>query len=354
MPNYEAWQPQICAVFGKEGHVWLADRASGLLYSTDGGLNFTKITSVSEATRVTVGKAAPSASYPAIFIWGVVNSVNGLFRSDDQGATWQRINDAEHEYARNHSVIAGDPRVYGRLYDGIGGRGVVYGDIASVACASLSLPSTASLCETGSANIDTKITDAAYTFAWKKDGTTLAVTTSSIAVSDTGSYTVVAKKTSCTDLTATVKVPACQQSISLSAGWNLLSFNVHPKDSSIATLFAGLNLQELKTMDAFWRLGQDAALNGITKLTAGNGYLVNMNTAGTLTLSGMPCKVATSYTAATTWQLLGCTYKTATPFTSIFDATNCSAIKNFDGFWMPNNNTSSILNIEPGKGYFIK
>ena len=54
------------------------------------------------------------------------------------------------------------------------------------------------------------------------------------------------------------------------------------------------------------------------------------------------------------WQLIGCPYQVAKPLTSIFDTTNCTLIKNFDGFWKPNNGTNSILNIETGKAYFLK
>jgi hypothetical protein len=39
-----------------------------------------------------------------------------------------RINDDSHQYGWI-SPIAGDPRIYGRVYLGTNGRGVVYGDI---------------------------------------------------------------------------------------------------------------------------------------------------------------------------------------------------------------------------------
>jgi hypothetical protein len=58
-----------------------------------------------------------------------VNSVEGLFRSDDQGDNWIRNNDEETEWARNYTDLAGDPRIYDRVYIGLDGRGIVYGDI---------------------------------------------------------------------------------------------------------------------------------------------------------------------------------------------------------------------------------
>jgi hypothetical protein len=38
-----------------------------------------------------------------------------------------RANDDAHEYGGSHMLI-GDPRIYGRVYVAVGGRGIVYGD----------------------------------------------------------------------------------------------------------------------------------------------------------------------------------------------------------------------------------
>jgi photosystem II stability/assembly factor-like uncharacterized protein len=60
---------------------------------------------------------------------GTVGSVYGFFRSDDAGTTWTRINDDNHQYGAIN-VIIGDPRIYGRVYLGTNGYGILYGDIA--------------------------------------------------------------------------------------------------------------------------------------------------------------------------------------------------------------------------------
>jgi hypothetical protein len=127
--SYTIPQPEVKAVFGQQGHLWLANHDNGLFHSTDGGQSWFEINNVNSAYKVTTGKAAPGKSYPAIYIWGIVNSIEGLFRSDDQGVNWVRINDEETEWARNHTDLTGDPRIYGRIYIGLGGRGIVYGDI---------------------------------------------------------------------------------------------------------------------------------------------------------------------------------------------------------------------------------
>ena len=120
----------IRAVPGNAGHLLLTTGTGGLWRSTNGGSTWTRINgpTVTEAYELGVGMAAPGQAYPAIFVMGVVNSISGYFRSDDQGATWTMISDLAHEYG-DVTVIQGDPRVYGRLYVGTNGRGILYADI---------------------------------------------------------------------------------------------------------------------------------------------------------------------------------------------------------------------------------
>ncbi|XID93951.1 X2-like carbohydrate binding domain-containing protein [Paenibacillaceae bacterium WGS1546] len=121
------------AIPGIEGDVWLAGGSEesgiyGLWHSTDSGASFTKLSNVQEADVVGFGKAAPGQSYMAIYVSAQIDDVRGIFRSDDAGANWVRINDDQHQYAVTNSAITGDPRVYGRVYFGTNGRGIIYGD----------------------------------------------------------------------------------------------------------------------------------------------------------------------------------------------------------------------------------
>jgi photosystem II stability/assembly factor-like uncharacterized protein len=126
-PGWTA-EAQPKAVFGREGDIWLPT-AAGLYRSTDSGATFTRIGSIDSAPLVGFGMAAPGASYPAVYAVGTIGGVYGIFRSDDVGNTWTRINDDAHQYGMLGS-ISGDPRIYGRVYVGTQGRGIVYGDIA--------------------------------------------------------------------------------------------------------------------------------------------------------------------------------------------------------------------------------
>lgn len=122
------------AVFGREGDNWLAGGSDtttyGLWHSTDSGASFTKIANVQKADNVSFGKAAPGQAYPAIYIVAQVDGVRGVFRSNDMAATWVRVNDDQHQYGNIGEALSGDPRVYGRVYVGTNGRGIVWGDTA--------------------------------------------------------------------------------------------------------------------------------------------------------------------------------------------------------------------------------
>ena len=115
------------AVPGLEGNLWLPGGSAGLYRSGNSGSSFARITSVQEAYQLGFGKAAPGQTHPAIYLWGRVGNVTGIFRSDDEGITWVRINDDQHQYGWINAII-GDARTYGRVYLATGGRGIVYGE----------------------------------------------------------------------------------------------------------------------------------------------------------------------------------------------------------------------------------
>ncbi|MEU4448568.1 RICIN domain-containing protein [Actinosynnema sp. NPDC050801] len=119
---------RLKAAPGNAGDLWIAD-GGGLSRSTDGGTSFQELGAVRGATAVGFGKAAPGARYHALYLIGTVNGVTGIFRSTDVGATWVRVNDDRNQFGGAvGGVITGDPEVYGRVYVGTNGRGVLYGE----------------------------------------------------------------------------------------------------------------------------------------------------------------------------------------------------------------------------------
>ena len=100
------------------------DPSTGTLYSShDGGKTFGKVASAGVVATIGFGKAAPGASYPAIYL----ASDAGVFRSTDEGSSWVRINDEQHSYGWIGQTVTGDPRVFGRVYLGTNGRGILVG-----------------------------------------------------------------------------------------------------------------------------------------------------------------------------------------------------------------------------------
>ncbi|MBV6325075.1 GDSL-type esterase/lipase family protein [Duganella violaceipulchra] len=119
----------VRAAPGREGDVWVALYDGGLARSTDAGASFAKLANVGYAAAVGFGKAAPGASYPAVYIWGSVDGVRGVFRSIDSGASWLRINDDNHQYGGpgDAQFVIGDANTYGVVYMSTAGRGIVTG-----------------------------------------------------------------------------------------------------------------------------------------------------------------------------------------------------------------------------------
>jgi hypothetical protein len=125
-PEYGLVPTSLEAVPGHEGHAW-ASTGEELYRSTDSGATWQSLDGVSESAGVGFGKGKDGASYPAVYIIAKVNDVYGLYRSDDEGRAWVRINTVEQQFGGANRIL-GDPRVYGRAYIGTHGRGILVGD----------------------------------------------------------------------------------------------------------------------------------------------------------------------------------------------------------------------------------
>ena len=110
----------------REGDLWLAS-GNFLMHSEDGGTSFKKIDGLSLVSTVGLGMAAPGKSEPCIYVIAAIGSLQGAFRSDDGGSTWICLTDAQHGFGTMDQIV-GDPRIYGRVYIGTNGRGVLFGD----------------------------------------------------------------------------------------------------------------------------------------------------------------------------------------------------------------------------------
>jgi hypothetical protein len=120
-------QDRLYATPGREGELYLA--AFHGLYRAADGARFVRLPGVGEIHAFGFGRAAPGRDTPALYLVGTVQGRYGLFRSTDAAASWQRINDDAHQWGLILHV-SGDPKVFGRVYVGTHGRGVLYGDPA--------------------------------------------------------------------------------------------------------------------------------------------------------------------------------------------------------------------------------
>jgi len=113
---------------GREGSVWLPT-PDGLYHSVDSGGSFSQVDRIESAQQVGFGRAAVEGGAPAIFVAGRIGDTDAVFRSDDGGKTWVRLNDGRLRFGWI-SALTGDPRKHGRVYVGTGGRGIFVGEPA--------------------------------------------------------------------------------------------------------------------------------------------------------------------------------------------------------------------------------
>lgn len=110
----------------RSGEAWVAASWRGLLHWSPGRL--ARVPGVDNVMSVGLGKPAKDGDPLVLFVFGEVDGRRGLYRSDDNGRRWQRI---DHDALRFGGImrhVTGDPRLHGRVYFGTEGRGIWYGD----------------------------------------------------------------------------------------------------------------------------------------------------------------------------------------------------------------------------------
>lgn len=122
---------RIALAHGKEGNIWIAMGSGGIMYSLDSGKAF-KLVYTIQCNAIAVGKEMPDSDIPTVFIYGRNSSddVVGIYRSTDQGKTWTRADDEQHQFGSlaNAGMIEADRNIYGRVYRSTAGMGIPYMD----------------------------------------------------------------------------------------------------------------------------------------------------------------------------------------------------------------------------------
>ena len=126
-PHWREIAFPLRATPGRDGDLWFVS-TRGLFHSVDGGQRFGRVDSDVAVRAMDFGAPMPGHDDPALYAIGEREGVLGIYRSDDAGRSWSRVNDDQHEYGRRYRAVAGDPRIPGRVYVATDGRGVVYGE----------------------------------------------------------------------------------------------------------------------------------------------------------------------------------------------------------------------------------
>jgi hypothetical protein len=171
------------------------------------------------------------------------------------------------------------------------------------------------------------------------------------------------KRGSAWDIGAYEYIPSTAQSLSLTAGWNWISFNVLPGDLSLNSVFNGIlpQVEQVKTQtqskirsNGNWK-GDLANMNGIGQYKM---YKVKVNAARTLTVTGSAIVQTTPINLAGGWNWVAFLPTTTMPIATALDSikSKVQEIKSLTqsatysgGAW-----SGTLTQLDPGQGYAIK
>lgn len=147
-----------------------------------------------------------------------------------------------------------------------------------------------------------------------------------------------------------------QQSISLQAGWNMVSLNMHRDNMQISTIFANIMqyIQCVKSTDGvFFPNNPFSTLNS---LSDGKGYYVRVSQSCLLQIAGTQVDASVAIPLQTGWNLCGFTPQSSlavgVALASIAD--NLQEVKGVEGVYIPGNPLNTLSTLSPGRAYWIK
>ena len=84
---------------------------------------------IQSAKAFAIGAAKDENSPMTLYAIGQNEDVYGIWRSTDSGETWQKINDDMHQFGAIGESMAADLRIFGQVYFGSNGRGILRGRV---------------------------------------------------------------------------------------------------------------------------------------------------------------------------------------------------------------------------------
>jgi hypothetical protein len=114
-----------------EGQLWFVkndvNSTDKLLMSSDGGTTWNSLASMDRCFDFGFGKPIGASPHPTLFIYGIVQGAEGIYRSTDLGATWVNISGSTPLPLTAINTIEGDKVEEGLVYVGFACRGIQYG-----------------------------------------------------------------------------------------------------------------------------------------------------------------------------------------------------------------------------------
>lgn len=105
----------------------LAQDFRGLFVSSDNGVTFTELPGTQHAIDVALGAPAPGSDRMAVYLLGIVNGQEGLFRSLNEGASWDFLVHYPLGIYDEPLVLEASPDQFGEVYIGFSGTGYAIG-----------------------------------------------------------------------------------------------------------------------------------------------------------------------------------------------------------------------------------
>lgn len=207
------------------------------------------------------------------------------------------------------------------------------------------------------------------TYSWDfGDGTVLTGVNPTHSYARSGEFTLTLKISdsggNTTTVTRYLNVVVPNTSLSLNKGWNLISFPITPANIASQTVLASAltNISSVWSyQNATWRmfLPNNVNFSDLTEITSGNAYWIESLVDTALPYNGISASKTMNLTLG--WNFVGYnSASTQTVSTAIANiGVNLESVWGYtSGAWQmydpANPGFSDLVNLEPGKGYWIK
>ena len=150
-----------------------------------------------------------------------------------------------------------------------------------------------------------------------------------------------------------------EQSVSLAAGWNLISLNVQPSDLSVTNVLGDIagSVLQVKNADVTYALGVAAYFNTMTELDMTSGYWINLSAPATLTVTGTAINPAAAPIALKQgWNLVS--YLPSGPLTVTTALASIAPYlqeaRSLTQVYIPGGGANTLTTMSAGNGYWLK